>query len=76
MPTLDNRRNIMSGMSEWLIVLGIVILLFGGSQIPKLAKSLGKARKDFEDGYKKGESSEDDEGAKKDKSDSPAAKTD
>ena len=32
------------------IVLGVVVLLFGGSQLPKLARSLGTARKEFERG--------------------------
>ncbi|HEY1739820.1 MAG TPA: twin-arginine translocase TatA/TatE family subunit [Acidimicrobiia bacterium] len=33
-----------------LIVLAVLVLLFGGSQIPKLARSLGTARKEFESG--------------------------
>jgi sec-independent protein translocase protein TatA len=33
-----------------LIVVAIVALLFGGSQIPKFARSLGTARKEFERG--------------------------
>jgi sec-independent protein translocase protein TatA len=40
---------------EWLIVLGIVLLLFGGSQLPKLAKNLGKAQKEFKDGLAEGQ---------------------
>jgi len=35
---------------EWVIVLVLVLLLFGGSQLPKLAKNLGKAQKEFKDG--------------------------
>jgi len=35
--------------SEGLIVLVVVLLLFGGSQIPKLAKNLGLAQKEFRD---------------------------
>jgi TatA/E family protein of Tat protein translocase len=30
---------------EWIIVLVIVLLVFGGSQLPKLAKNLGKSSK-------------------------------
>jgi sec-independent protein translocase protein TatA len=37
-----------------LVVLGVV--LFGGSQIPKLAHSLGSAQKEFKKGLKEGES--------------------
>jgi sec-independent protein translocase protein TatA len=33
-----------------VIVLVIVLVLFGGSQLPKLAKNLGKAQKEFKDG--------------------------
>lgn len=35
---------------EWLIVAGVVLLLFGGTQIPKLARSLGQASKEFKKG--------------------------
>jgi sec-independent protein translocase protein TatA len=40
----------MFGSSEMVIVLVIVLVLFGGSQLPKLAKNLGKAQKEFKDG--------------------------
>jgi sec-independent protein translocase protein TatA len=33
-----------------LIILAVVALLFGSSQIPKLARSLGAAKKEFEKG--------------------------
>jgi sec-independent protein translocase protein TatA len=39
---------------EWIIVLVIVLLVFGGSQLPKLAKNLGKAQKEFKDGLAEG----------------------
>jgi sec-independent protein translocase protein TatA len=32
---------------ELLIVLAIVVLVFGASQLPKLARSLGQAQKEF-----------------------------
>ena len=32
---------------ELLIVLAIVVLVFGSSQLPKLARSLGQAQKEF-----------------------------
>ena len=38
------------GPSEIGIVLVIVLVLFGGSSLPKLAKNLGKAQKEFKDG--------------------------
>jgi sec-independent protein translocase protein TatA len=42
------------GSGELIIVLVIVLLVFGGSQLPKLAKNLGKAQKEFEDGLADG----------------------
>lgn len=39
---------------EWIIVLVIVLLVFGGAQLPKLAKNLGKAQKEFKDGLADG----------------------
>jgi sec-independent protein translocase protein TatA len=35
-------------------VLGIVAVLFGGSQIPKLARSLGSAQREFKRGVEEG----------------------
>lgn len=37
------------GAPELGILLLVVLLLFGGSQLPKLAKNLGKAQKEFKD---------------------------
>lgn len=35
---------------EFLLVLGVVALLFGSTQIPKLARSVGQASKEFRKG--------------------------
>ena len=47
-------RSIMIGFTlggpEGIILLVLVLVLFGGSQLPKLAKNLGKAQKEFKDG--------------------------
>jgi sec-independent protein translocase protein TatA len=40
----------MFGSSEMVIVLVIVLVIFGGSQLPKLARNLGKAQKEFKEG--------------------------
>lgn len=40
---------------EWIIVLVIVLLVFGGSQLPKLAKNLGKAQNEFKQGLSEGQ---------------------
>jgi sec-independent protein translocase protein TatA len=50
--------------AELYIVLGIVVLIFGGSQIPKLAKSLGQAQKEFKKGIAEGTSDEEAKPAK------------
>ena len=38
------------GAQEWLIIAVVVLVLFGGSQLPKLARSLGEAQKEFKKG--------------------------
>lgn len=38
------------GPPELLIILLVVALLFGGAKIPELARSLGKAKSEFEKG--------------------------
>ena len=36
--------------SEWIIILLVILLLFGGKKIPELMKGLGKGVKSFKDG--------------------------
>jgi sec-independent protein translocase protein TatA len=43
------------GMPELLVILLILILIFGGSRIPGLARALGKSVKEFKKGQKDGE---------------------
>ena len=38
------------GAPELLIILILVLLVFGGAKLPKLARSLGQAQKEFKDG--------------------------
>ena len=38
------------GPTELLIVLAIVLLLFGSTKLPTLARSLGQAQKEFHEG--------------------------
>jgi sec-independent protein translocase protein TatA len=40
----------MLGMQELLIILGIVMLLFGGTRLPQLAKGLGTSIREFKRG--------------------------
>jgi sec-independent protein translocase protein TatA len=44
----------MSFGPEWLIVLGIIVLLFGAKKLPELARSLGKSSSEFKRGMKEG----------------------
>jgi sec-independent protein translocase protein TatA len=38
------------GAPELLILLVVVLLLFGAKKVPDLARSLGQAKREFEDG--------------------------
>jgi len=40
------------GTGELLIVLIVVLVLFGGAKLPKLARSLGQAQSEFKKGLK------------------------
>ena len=40
----------MPSGSEWIYILLIVLLVFGGKKIPELARGLGKGVKNFKDG--------------------------
>ena len=40
------------GPLELLLILALILLLFGGAKLPKLARSLGEAKKEFEAGVK------------------------
>jgi sec-independent protein translocase protein TatA len=44
---------------EVIVVLVVVLVLFGGSRIPKLAKNLGQAQKEFKKGLAEGSKDED-----------------
>jgi sec-independent protein translocase protein TatA len=46
------------GPGELLIVLLIVLVLFGASRLPKLARSMGQASKEFREGLKEGGAAE------------------
>jgi sec-independent protein translocase protein TatA len=45
---------------EVIVVLVVILVLFGGSRIPKLAKNLGQAQKEFKKGLAEGSKEEDD----------------
>jgi len=43
----------LPGPTELIIILLIVMLVFGGAKLPKLARSLGEAKTEFEKSSKK-----------------------
>jgi sec-independent protein translocase protein TatA len=55
----------MPSGGEWLWVILVVVLLFGGKKIPELAKGIGKGIREFNDA-KDGIKSEIEAGMKKD----------
>ena len=40
---------------EIILIIVVVLVLFGGSQLPKLAKNLGKAQQEFKSGLADGQ---------------------
>ena len=45
----------MPGPTEILIVAGVIMVLFGAAAIPKFARSIGRAKREFERGVQEGE---------------------
>ncbi len=43
------------GMDGVIVVIVVGLVLFGSSQIPKLARSLGSAQKEFKQGIQEGQ---------------------
>jgi sec-independent protein translocase protein TatA len=54
----------MIGTTEVLIICGVVVLLFGAGAIPKIARSIGRARKEFEDGINDSQEKKEEPGKK------------
>jgi sec-independent protein translocase protein TatA len=44
------------GAPELIIALVVILVLFGGTQLPKLARNLGQAQKEFKKGLDEGKS--------------------
>lgn len=43
---------------EWLIILGILVLLFGGSKLAGIGKGLGEGIRNFKDAFRSGSEGE------------------
>ncbi len=56
------------GTPEILIILGVLVLIFGSTQLPKLARSIGQSQQEFKKGLKEGAQDEDEEEDKPSKS--------
>ncbi|HEY0404623.1 MAG TPA: twin-arginine translocase TatA/TatE family subunit [Pyrinomonadaceae bacterium] len=55
----------MPGGWEWIVILVVVMLLFGGSRLPQLAKALGQSKRAFREGQDEAEEEERIEAAKR-----------
>lgn len=47
------------GVQELAIILVIVLVLFGGSKIPEVARNMGKSVKEIKKGFEEGADSKD-----------------
>ena len=56
-----------SGIELWIII-GVIVLLFGGSRLPKIARNLGRAQGELRKGLAEGNAD-----AKKDEPGTPGA---
>lgn len=52
------------GTSELIIILVILLILFGGAKLPQLARSLGKAQREFKDGLNEGDVEDEQSGSR------------
>ncbi len=46
------------GVTEILIIVGVILLLFGGKKIPELMKGLGSGLKEFKNAAKEDQSAD------------------
>jgi len=59
------------GITEILLILGVALLLFGGTRVANIGKGLGEGIKNFKKGLK--DEDEDDPKQLREKAESPAA---
>lgn len=58
----------MPGGTEWVLILVVILLFFGGKKIPELMRGIGRGMKEFNDGKKNVKKEIDNDLNKKDKS--------
>lgn len=61
---------------EWIVVIGVIVVLFGGSQLPKLARSIGQAQNEFKKGMDEGAVDDNKDNAKADSTKGDSTKND
>lgn len=61
----------MPGMWEWVLIILVILVIFGGSQLPKLGKGLGQGMRNFKEGLKGEGKDEPDEDTAKDAKNDP-----
>lgn len=47
------------GPWQWVLIIAVILLLFGGRKIPELMRGIGQGVKEFKDGIKEDDKSED-----------------
>jgi sec-independent protein translocase protein TatA len=57
------------GTPELLIILLVILLIFGGAKLPKLARSMGQAQAEFKCGINDGPKAGEDDGSSSSPSD-------
>ncbi|MEO6844688.1 MAG: twin-arginine translocase TatA/TatE family subunit [Ginsengibacter sp.] len=58
----------MPGSTEWILILVVILLFFGGKKIPELMRGIGRGAKEFNDGKENVKNKSDNDFNKKDKS--------
>jgi sec-independent protein translocase protein TatA len=65
----------MFGGDEWLIIAIVALVLFGGAQLPKLARSLGEAQRELKRGLRDDDEDDTADAADADTTRPPATET-
>jgi len=52
------------GGSEWILIVVVVLVLFGGKKIPELMRGMGRGVKEFKEGISNDESTKKEDSSK------------
>ena len=64
------------GLPELIVILAVLLLVFGASRLPEIARSLGKSGKEFKKGMRDGAQVDDEEEPAQRTKDSSEVKSD